>query len=212
VSDAQVRHPIFARFFNRLSPIIERDIGADRKQLLSGLSGRVVEIGAGNGVNFGHYPDTVTEVVAIEPEAYLRGKAEEAATRASVPVRVVAAVAGDLPLEPDSFDAAVATLVLCTVPDATGALSELRRVLKPAGELRFLEHVRAEQPLKARVQGFADRSGIWPLIGGGCHCSRTTVASIESAGYEVQELRSVDVGPSWGITNPHVIGVARARA
>ena len=212
MSDAQVRHPIFARFFNRLSPVIERDIGADRKQLLSGLSGRVVEIGAGNGVNFGHYPSLVTEVVAIEPEAYLRGKAEEAATRASVPVRVVAAVAGDLPLEPDSFDAAVATLVLCTVPDVTGALGELRRVLKPGGELRFLEHVRGEGPTKARVQRFADRSGIWPLIGGGCHCSRTTVSEIERAGYAVEELRSVDVGPSWGITNPHVIGVARARA
>ncbi len=212
MSDGQVRHPIFARFFNRLSPLIEQDIGADRKGLLSGLAGRVVEIGAGNGVNFPHYPDSVTDVVAIEPEPYLRAKAEQAAAQASVPVRVVAAVAGELPLESGGFDAAVATLVLCTVPDPAGALSELRRVLKPDGELRFLEHVRGEQPLKARVQRLADRSGIWPLIGGGCHCSRQTVSTIENAGYVVENLRSINAGPSWGITNPHVLGVARAPA
>ena len=211
-SGGDVHHPIFARFFNRLSTMIERELGAERHELLAGLSGRVIEIGAGNGVNFAHYPDTVSEVVALEPEPFLRSKAAQAARRASVPITVEAGLAGDLPFESASFDNALVTLVLCSVPDAPAAVAELRRVLKPGGELRFLEHVRSEAPLKARVQRLFDSSGVWPLVGGGCHCSRATVATIESAGYEVDELRSIDLGPSWGITNPHVLGVARAPA
>jgi ubiquinone/menaquinone biosynthesis C-methylase UbiE len=206
---SDVHHPIFARFFNRLSGAMEREIGDHRDALLAGLSGRVVEVGAGNGMNFRHYPSTVEEVVALEPEPYLRAKAEEAARNAAVPVRVLDAAAGELPLEAASCDAAVASLVLCTIPDASGALAEMRRVLKPGGELRFLEHVRSEQPRKARVQQMSDSSGIWPHLGGGCHCSRDTVAAIEAAGYTVGEVRELNFGPSWWITNPHLLGQAR---
>lgn len=188
---------------------MERDLSARRDELLAGLSGRVVEIGAGNGMNFRHYPATVAEVLAFEPEPYLRGKAQEVARSAPVDVTVSDATADPLPLEAESCDAAVASLVLCTVPDPAGALAELRRVLRAGGELRFLEHVRSADARKARVQRALDRSGVWPLVGGGCHCSRDTPAAIEAAGFRIERIRGVDLGPSWVVTNPHVLGVAR---
>jgi SAM-dependent methyltransferase len=206
---ATVRHPLFARFFDRLSRTLEREIGEQRHELLSGLSGRVVEIGAGNGLNFGHYPPEVDEVVAFEPEPYLRGKAEDAARAAPVRVSVGDAAAAPLPLEDASMDAAVASLVLCTVPDQGAALAELRRVLKPGGELRFMEHVRADRERKARFQERIDRWGVWPRLAGGCHSSRDTLSAIEAAGFTVDRVREFDVGPSWNITNPHVLGAAR---
>jgi ubiquinone/menaquinone biosynthesis C-methylase UbiE len=206
---SEVRHPIFARFFDKLSGLMEREAGEYRDELLAGLSGRVVEIGAGNGMNFPHYPGSVEEIVALEPEAYLRQKAAAAASRAPVRVTVGDGVADSLPFEDGAFDAAVASLVLCTVPDPEKALGELRRVLKPGGELRFMEHVRSESPRKARIQSRLDDSGIWPRLGGGCHCSRDTVGAIEAAGFEVDRVRSFDLGPGWAHTNPHVIGVAR---
>ncbi len=210
VSTTVVRHPIFARLFDRLSGVMERDVGEHRKEMLSGLSGRVVEIGAGNGMNFAHYPATVDEVVALEPEAYLRGKAEEAAGRAAVQVTVRAGVADALPFAAAGFDAAVSSLVLCSVSDPSSALSEMRRVLKPGGELRFMEHVRSAHPGKARVQRWSDRSGLWPRLAGGCHCDRDTVAEITAAGFRVTHTGSYDIGPSWILTNPHVRGVALA--
>ena len=205
-----VHHPLFARFFDRLSRLMERDVGESRPELLAGLSGRVVEIGAGNGMNFRHYPASVEEVIALEPEAYLRAKAEQAASEAPVRVTVRDGVAAPLPLGDGDFDAAIASLVLCTVPDPGRALGELRRVLKPGGELRFLEHVRSERPRKARIQKRLDGSGIWPLVGGGCHCARDTVAAIETAGFQIEQVRRLDVGPGWFVTNPHVFGIARA--
>jgi SAM-dependent methyltransferase len=206
---AEVRHPIFARFFNQLAKLIEKEIGKHRHELLEGLSGRVVEIGAGNGMNFQHYPSTVDEVVAPEPEPYLRSKAEEAARFAPVPVSVSDAAADPLPFDDASFDAGVASLVLCTVPDPALALAELQRVVKPGGDLRFMEHVRSDSARKARWQDWLDHSGLWPRVAGGCHCSRDTVAAIKAAGFEVERVRTFDLGPSWGITNPHVAGVAR---
>ena len=203
-----VHHPLFARFFDRLSRIVEPELAPRRDELVAGLRGRVLELGAGNGINFSHYPPTVEEVVAVEPEPYMRSKAEIAARSAPVHVSVRPGNADALELEDASVDAAVASLVLCSVPDQAAALAELRRVLKPGGELRFLEHVRSERPGKARIQIRADRSGIWPRFGGGCHCSRETVAAIEAAGFELRDVRTLDLGPSWVITNPHVQGSA----
>jgi SAM-dependent methyltransferase len=208
---AQVHHPVFARYFHRASARLEQDVGTYRDELLAGVSGRVLEIGAGNGLNFRHYPPAVAEVVALEPEAYLRGKAAEAAREAAVPVDVRDGVAAPLSYGDGSFDAAVASLVLCTVPDPERALAELHRVLVPGGELRFLEHVRADRPRKARVQRRLDRSGLWPRMAGGCHCGRETLAAIEAAGFGVERVRRLDVGPRWSHTNPHVLGAARAR-
>lgn len=205
---SDISHPLFARFFDRLSKLMEPEVGRHRDELLSGLSGRVLEIGAGNGINFGHYPASVKEVVALEPEPYMRAKAERAAAAAPVSVEVRPGVGEELAFPDASFDAAVACLVLCTVTAPTQTLEELVRVIKPGGELRFFEHVRSSRPGKARLQGLADASRIWPLVGGGCHCSRDTVAAIETAGLRVQSRELMDVGPAWGITNPHVLGSA----
>jgi ubiquinone/menaquinone biosynthesis C-methylase UbiE len=209
VSPAQVRHPIFARVFDGVSPLMEREAGKRRAELLADLSGRVVEVGAGNGANFKHYPATVDEVIALEPERYLRRKATYAAGFAPVRVSVSDGVADQLGLPERSFDAAVVSLVLCTVPSPERALAELHRVLKPGGELRFFEHVRSQDPRKARLQRRLDHSGIWPRIAGGCHCARDTVSAIEAAGFQIERVRNVDLGPAWMHTNPHVIGTAQ---
>jgi SAM-dependent methyltransferase len=205
-----VRHPLFARGFALFSRVMERELGEHRRELLAGLRGRVLEVGAGNGMNFPHYPPTVGEVVALEPEPYLRARAERAARRAPVPVAVRPGVADPLALADGEFDAAVACLVLCTVPEPRRALAELRRVLVPGGELRFLEHVRAEGAGKARLQAGADGSGLWPRLVGGCHCARDTVGAIRAEGFEVVDLRAFDLGASWALTNPHVLGRAQA--
>jgi ubiquinone/menaquinone biosynthesis C-methylase UbiE len=195
--------------FHGVSPLLEREAGKQRAELVAGLSGRVVEIGAGNGANFKHYPATVDEVVALEPESYLRRKANDAARLAPVRVTVSDGVADPLGLPERSFDAAVVSLVLCTVPSPQRALAELHRVLKPDGELRFFEHVRSQDPRKARLQRRLDHSGIWPRLAGGCHCARDTVSAIEAAGFDIERVRSFDLGPALMHTNPHVIGTAR---
>jgi ubiquinone/menaquinone biosynthesis C-methylase UbiE len=131
--------------------------------------------------------------------------------RAPVAVTVVDAVAGRLPFEDASFDAAVACLVLCTVPDQRAALEDLRRVLRPGGELRFLEHVHAErQPLRA-VLSFGDASRLWPLFAGGCHATRDTLRAIEDAGFTVADVRRFDFSPGPLLPGvPHIVGRATA--
>ena len=133
LSHDAVHHPLFARYYARISVAAETrmGIGAVRDRLLTGLSGRVIEIGAGNGLNFAHYPSAVSEVVAIEPERLLRQLAVEAALRSQVPVDVVPGAAEALPVKSEAFDGAVLSLVLCSVRDVPRALGELRRVLRP---------------------------------------------------------------------------------
>jgi SAM-dependent methyltransferase len=155
MSAPSVRHPIFARVYAFIGARAEdAGQGEHRDELLAGLTGRVVEVGAGDGLNFEHYPETVDEVIAIEPEPYLRERAERTAANARVPVTVLDGVAETLPLADASVDAGVLALVLCSVPSQAAALAELRRVLRPGGELRFYEHcARAEpalRPLPAR--------------------------------------------------------------
>jgi SAM-dependent methyltransferase len=206
---ASVHHPVFAWMYGRvLSPLMEHEMADVRQELLAGLSGRVLEVGAGAGANFAHYPPTVAEVLALEPEPYLRTRAQRAAAGAPVPVSVRDGVAEALPVEAASFDAAVASLVLCSVADLPGAVAELRRALKPGGELRFLEHVRSERRRKARVQSILDRSGVWPWLGGGCHCARETLAAIERGQFGIARARRLDLGPPWMHTNPFVLGAA----
>lgn len=203
-------HPVFARVFDRISPAMERELRPLRCELLAGVEGRVVEVGAGNGMNFSHYPRDVAEVIAFEPEPYLRARAAAAAGAAAVPVRVCDGLAEALPAPAASFDAAVASLVLCSVSDPALALAELRRVLRAGGGLRFFEHVRSDRPRKATVQRLLDRSGAWPLVAGDCHCARDIAGAIEAAGFRIERLRRLDVGPPWLHTNPYVIGCARA--
>ena len=206
-----VHHPLFARFYTHVLARNEpAELRAFRDELLAGLSGRVVEVGAGSGANFPHYPAEVSEVVAVEPESYLREQAVAAAAGAAVQVTVLDGVADALPLEDGSCDAAVACLVLCTVPDQASALAELRRVLKPGGELRYLEHVRGATPRMARAQRFVDAT-FWPHAFGGCHTARDTVAAIEAAGFALKRHRDVrpESLPSFMPISPQAIGVAR---
>lgn len=207
-SMATSRHPIFARFYARASRAMEPQAAPYRRELLAGLTGRVLEVGAGNGLNFAYYPPGVTEVLAVEPDPYLRALAETAAGQAGVPVRVVAGTAEALPAGDESVDAAVASLVLCSVPDQASALAELHRVLRPGGELRFFEHVSAERPGPARLQRLADL--VWPVLAGGCHTSRNTVAAITAAGFRLtsaHRFRFPEGGPP-NPAAPHVLGVA----
>jgi ubiquinone/menaquinone biosynthesis C-methylase UbiE len=205
-----VHHPIVARLWDRISRKAEaRGQGDHRDELLRRLRGRVIEVGAGNGINFPHYPDGVEEVVAVEPEAHLRERAQEAAQSASIRVHVVDAVGGQLPAEDASFDAGVACLVLCTVPDQAQALSELRRVIRPGGELRFYEHVVAHRPAVARIMRTADRV-FWPRVAGGCHMARDTGAAIERAGFRIESSQRFPFSPcAMQPPIPHILGVAR---
>lgn len=211
MSSPSVHHPLFARFYTHVLARNEpEELRAYRDELLAGLSGRVVEVGSGPGANFPHYPAGVTEVVAVEPEAYLREQAVEAAQAAAVPIRVLDGVADALPLGDGSCDAAVACLVLCSVPDQARALAELRRVLKPGGELRFLEHVRGSTPRMARWQRAVDRT-VWPHLFGGCHTARATVTAIEAAGFALERHRELQPEslPSFLPVAPQAIGIAR---
>ena len=210
MAKGQVRNPLFARAYVRCAKVADaRGASAHRDELLAGLTGRVIEVGAGTGSNFDHYPDAVTEVLAVEPEPYLRTVAERAAAKTGGRVRVVDGTADALPAEDGEFDGAVASLVLCSVPDQARALHEVHRVLRPGGELRFYEHVRADRPGLATVQRGADV--VWPLLAGGCHTSRETTTAIERAGFTVERLRRFSFRPCLlaAPVSPHVIGAAR---
>ena len=202
--------PLFARFWLWVSPGMERGgMAKHRDDLLAGLSGRVIEVGAGNGLNFGHYPPEVTQVVAVEPNPLLRRVAADAASRAPVPVEVTDGTADRLPAADADFDAGVVSLVLCSVPDQPAALRELHRVIRPGGELRFLEHVQATTPGLRRVQRALDAT-FWPIICGGDHLGRDTAAEIERAGFRTDRLDRLRF-PDSRLTmpsTPHILGRA----
>jgi ubiquinone/menaquinone biosynthesis C-methylase UbiE len=206
----EVHHPIFARVFERVSAKEQEKGQAEhREELLAGLSGRVIEVGAGNGHNFDHYSQTVSEVVAVEPEDYLRERALEAAAKADVNITVVDGLADALPVEDASFDAGVASLVLCSVTDQSAALAQLHRVIRPGGELRFYEHVISDKSGFARFQRAV--TPVWRHFAGGCHADRDTKASIENAGFVIERSRSFPFRPSLLVlpATPHVLGLAR---
>jgi ubiquinone/menaquinone biosynthesis C-methylase UbiE len=205
-----IHHPIFSRVLARLSQSTLAETQPYRQELLAGLSGRVIEVGAGTGINFAFYPSSVTEVVAVEPEPYLRSLAVQAAGTAPVTVTVTDGVAERLPAEDASFDAGVASLALCSVRNPTQALSELFRVIRPGGELRFYEHVRADSQGLARLQRAVDAL-FWPRMFGGCHTSRDTRAAIEEAGFVIESCREFPFKSCFLLApvTPHIIGTAR---
>jgi ubiquinone/menaquinone biosynthesis C-methylase UbiE len=203
-------HPIFARAYRRIGRAAEqRGVAEHRERLLAGLQGSVIEIGCGHGLNFPHYPPTVTQVCAVEPEPYLRELAVSAATGAPGEITVTEGIAEALPVEDDRFDVAIASLVLCSVNDQQAALAEIARVLRPGGELRFYEHVISKRPAAARVMRALDAT-IYPPLAGGCHCARDTAAAIRRAGFRIDREERIAFKPSPIVPAiPHILGTAR---
>jgi ubiquinone/menaquinone biosynthesis C-methylase UbiE len=170
----------------------------------------VIEPGAGDGRTFEHYPPEVVRVLAVEPDPTARAAAVERASTTPVPIELVDGVAESLPAEDGSFDAAVLTGVLCTVTDPAASLSEVHRVLRPGGELRFWEHVRSPHVAFRLVQGALDAL-FWTRALGGCETTRDTEAAIRAAGFQIEELERGFHSSSWlTITSaPYVLGSAR---
>jgi SAM-dependent methyltransferase len=178
-----------------------------RTENLAGLSGRVLEVGAGTGTNFAHYPDSVREVIACEPETRLAPKARTAAADAPVPVKVVESTIEALP-DDEPFDAVVCSLVLCSVADPDVVLRQLNSVLKPGGELRYFEHV-ASAGWRGSVQRLADAT-VWPRISGNCHTHRNTESAITEAGFAVDVARRQWTFPAWVPMPVSEVAVGRA--
>jgi SAM-dependent methyltransferase len=178
---------VFAAVYDRGMRSTERKGNAARRaELLRGARGTVVEIGAGTGFNLEHYPPDA-ELVLTEPEPPMAQRLREHVAEQRPGARVVEAAAEALPLPDDSADTVVSTLVLCTVTDVGAALAEIRRVLRPGGQILFLEHVAAEPG--TRMRRWQDRvERPWCALAHGCHPNRETLAALEAAGFAVDEL------------------------
>lgn len=178
-------HRFFAAAYDWLNAPAERGwLGKRRERLLASATGTVLEIGGGTGANLPHYLD-VERVILVEPDPFMRAKLYPKLQVARMPVEVVAAPAEALPYPDSTVDTVVSTFVLCTVADVVASLAEARRVLRPGGQLLFLEHVRGEGRA-ARWQDWLEP--LWQRLAGGCHPNRATVAAVERAGFVIDEL------------------------
>lgn len=177
-----------------------------REALLGRVRGRVLEIGGGTGANLPFYTDAVEELLITEPEEPMARRLEHKLGDYAVTARVVRAPAEELPFEDESFDFAVSTLVLCTVDDPARALGEIHRLLKPSGQLVFLEHVRSEDPRLARWQNRLH--GVQVRIGHGCHCNRATLENIKGAGFSIAEVKHDRLRKAPPIVRPLIVGAA----
>ena len=178
-----------------------------RRELVSSATGRTIEIGAGTGLNLAHYPE-VSELVLAEPDRHM---AKHLRTRVTDSLRmadVVQAPGEDLPFPDDSFDTAVVTLVLCTAPQPERVLAEIARVLVPGGRLLFMEHVRSDDARVARWQDRLHRP--WKAFGNGCHCNRTTLATIEASPFEVMSVEHGEFPKAPPLVRPLIVGSALA--
>jgi SAM-dependent methyltransferase len=198
---------MFSAFYDRAFEATEEaGLREMRRELASQARGRVLELGSGTGLNLDLYPEAIQSLTLTEPDPHMTRQLRQKLAQSSRQADLVEAGAEDLPFEDDSFDTAVVTLVLCTVPDQSRALEEIRRVLRPGGQLLFLEHVRADDPSLARWQ---DRlEGPWRFIGDGCHCNRDTVTGIGAAGFELGEVEQGELPKAPPIVRP----LARGRA
>lgn len=184
-----------------------RGMRSTRIRLLSVARGRVLEIGAGTGLNLRNYPDTIDELVLTEPSGPMADRLAARSSTLAYPARIVAAPAEALPLNDSSVDTVVSTLVLCTVADPDRALAEVRRVLRPGGQLLFCEHVRSDSPRLARWQDrYADA---WATVADGCRCNRDTLAKIGSR-FEITTVERASWRGMPPLVHPLVVGVAAA--
>jgi ubiquinone/menaquinone biosynthesis C-methylase UbiE len=201
----------FARYLERRERERPDPVARElRRRLLAGLHGRVLEVGCGDGRSFEHYPTSVTQLVAVEPDSSARAVAADRARATSVPIDVVNGTAETLPAEDRSFDAVVSMGVLCTVPNPAVALAEIRRVLAPTGQLHFWEHVRSRRPPMRLLQGALDAL-FWTRALGGCRTTRDTAATISTSGFELVSLaHGFHASSPLTITAaPYIIGSAR---
>ena len=177
-----------------------------RKRIVGQVSGSVLELGAGTGLNLDHYPAGLERLVLVEPDVHkariLAGKADAK----GIDAEIVRAPGEMLPFEDDSFDTVVETLVLCTVADPEATAAEIRRVLKPGGQFLFMEHVRSEKPRLGRLQDRLERP--WMKLADGCHCNRRTVPMLEANGFDVDVTAAQDKFPMPPVARPIVSGIA----
>ncbi|MCV7030480.1 class I SAM-dependent methyltransferase [Mycobacterium sherrisii] len=200
------------RFFARVWPIVASHetaaVQALRRENLADLSGRVLEVGAGIGTNFPNYPSSVRQVVAMEPESRLHARARAAAATAPVPIALTNETVEQFN-DGEPFDAVVCSLVLCSVHDPVQVLRHLYALLRPGGQLRYLEHV-ASAGLRGRLQRFADAT-VWPRFLGNCHTHRDTERAIRDAGFEVLTSRREWTLPAWSPMPVSELLLGRAR-
>lgn len=197
----------FSAFYDRaMKATEEAGMREIRRQALSRASGRTIDIGAGTGINVELYPAEVTELVLAEPDENMLRHLRPKTAGWTREVEVAQAPADGLPFDDDSFDTAVFTLVLCTVPDPAAALREAARVLRPGGRLVFVEHVRAPEPGLARWQDRLETP--WRLFGDGCHCNRDTVATIEASPFEVEDVERGQLPKAPPLVRPLATGAA----
>lgn len=179
-----------------------------RRELIRDLAGDVLEIGAGTGVNLACYTSSVTRLVVTEPDPHMRAKLEaKRGGEAPGSVEVVATEAESLPFDDESFDAVVATLVLCSVGDVAQTLAEIHRVLRPGGKLAFLEHVAADDnPDRLRWQ--IRLEPIWKCLQGNCHLTRRPGAAIVEAGLRMKWTKCEEVGEELALVRTNLRGIA----
>lgn len=205
----RVRHPLFARIYPKINAFAEAHGALEhRQELLADTTGLIVEVGAGTGANFAHYPPAVEKVIAVEPEAHLRARAAEAASRCSTDVELRAGRAEHLPVDDASADGVVLSLVLCSIADPAAALEEAARVLRPGGRLYFYEHVRSANPQFAKRQHRINI--VWPWFAGGCNLDRDSEGAITEAGFIIEHARRFDflINGRTTPSSPCVIGTA----
>ena len=185
-----------------------RSLGAWRQELLSSASGRILEIGAGTGVNLRYYPNDLTELVLTEPDRHMLKQLHRKLGDCNLPHRVVHAPAEALPFPDASFDTAVATLVLCSVRHPDRSMSEIHRILKPGGKLILIEHVcAADNP---QLLGWQKRiEPFWKRFAGNCHLTRDTLRQVKAGGFNCQNLQPDTMRGALSIASPVIRGIAR---